>query len=293
MESAGIIRRSSSPRASPLQMVKKPDGSWRPCGVYRRLNTQTIPDRYPLPNIADFSSRLHGSKVFTKLDLTKGYYQVPMSTGDIPKTAVITPFSLFEWLRMPFGSTFQRLLDQILQGLPYCFVYVDDILISSPDLTSHLEHVRNVFDLLRLHCLSINPDKCMFAAPTVDYLGMRVSGSGCVPLVKHTEIISAFPRPTDKKGLQRFLGILNFYRRFIQAAARLLRPLTETLKGKPSTLTWNLEMNQSFAATKSVLANVPTLVHPDPSTRISLSVDASGSHVGAVLQQEVPAPRPL
>ena len=87
-----------------------------------------------------------------------------MSTGDIPKTAVITPFGLFEWLRMPFGCTFQRLLDQILQGLPYCFVYVDD----SPDLTSHLEHVRNVFDLLRLHCLSINPDKCMFAAPTVD-----------------------------------------------------------------------------------------------------------------------------
>ena len=127
----------------------------------------------------------------------------------------------------------------------------------------------------------------MFAASTVDYLDMRVSGSGCVPLVKHTEIISTFPRPTDKKGLQRFLGILNFYRRFIQAAARLLRPLTETLKGKPSTLTWNLEMNQSFAATKSVLANVPTLVHPDPSTRISLSVDASGSHVGAVLQQEV------
>ena len=166
---------------------------------------------------------------------------------------------------------------------------MDDILISSPDLTSHLEHVQNVFDLLRLHCLSINPDKCMFAAPTVDYLGMRVSGSGCVPLVKHTEIISAFPQPTDKKGLQRFLGILNFYRRFIQAAARLLRPLTETLKGKPSTLTWNLEMNQSFAAAKSVLSNV----HPDPSAWISLSVDASGSHVGAVLQQEVPAPRPL
>ena len=158
---------------------------------------------------------------------------------------------------------------------------MDDILISSPDLTSHLEHVQNVFDLLRLHGLSINPDKCMFAAPTVDYLAMRVSGSGCVPIVKHTEIISAFPRPRDKKG------ILNFYRRFIQAAARLLHPLTEALKGKPSTLTWNLEMNQSFAAAKSILANVPTLVHPDPSAWISLSVDASGSHVGAVLQQEV------
>jgi len=292
MESAGIIRRSSSPWASPLHMVKKPDGSWRPCGDYRRLNTQTVPDRYPLPNIADFSSRLHGSKVFTKLDLTKGYYQVPMAPGDVPKTAVITPFGLFEWLRMPFGlrnsgCTFQRLMDQIFQGLPYCFVYVDDVLISSPDLSSHLEHVQTVLDLLRLHGLSINPDKCVFAAPAVDFLGMRVSGSGCIPLTKHTEIISAFPRPTDKKGLQRFLGILNFYRRFIKAAAGLLRPLTEALKGKSSTLTWDLEMNQSFAAAKSILANVPTLVHPDPSARISLSVDASGSHVGAVLQQEV------
>ena len=164
------------------------------------------------------------------------------------------------------------------------FVYV---LIFSPDLESHLEHVRSVLDLLRFHGLSINPEKCVFAAPTVDYLGMRVSGSGCVPLVKHTEVISAFHRPTDKKGLQRFLGILNFYRRFIKGAAGLLRPLTEALKGKPATLVWNLEMNQSFAAARSVLANVPALVHPDPSARISLSVDASGSHIGAVLQQEV------
>ena len=153
MESAGIIRRSSSPWACPLHMVKKPDGSWRPCGDYRRLNTQTVPDRCPLPNVADFSSCLHGSRVFTKLDLTKGYYQVPMAPGDVPKTAVITPFGLFEWLRMRFGlrnsgCTFQRLMDQIFQGLPYCFVYVDDILISSPDLSSHLEYVQNVLDLL-------------------------------------------------------------------------------------------------------------------------------------------------
>ena len=156
MESAGIIRRSSSPWASPLDIVKKPDGSWRPCGDYRCLNTRTVPDRYPLPNLADFSPRLHGSKVFMKLDLTKGYYQVPMCTGDIPKTAVITPFGLSEWLRILFGlrnSGFQRLMDHIFQGLPYCFVYVDDVLISSPDLRSHLEDVRNVFDFLRLHGL--------------------------------------------------------------------------------------------------------------------------------------------
>ena len=153
------------------------------------------------------------------------------------------------------------------------------------DLTLNMFETCSIFS--RLHGLSINPYKCTFAAPAVDYLGIRVSGSGCIPLAKHTEIISAFPRPTDKKGLKGFLEILNFNRRFIKAAAGLLRPLTEALKGKPATLTWDLEMNQSFAAAKSILANVPTQVHPDPSARISLSVDASGSHVGAVLQQEV------
>ena len=122
-----------------------------------------------------------------------------MSTGDIPKNAVIMPFGLSEWLRMLFclqnsGCTFQRLMDQIFQGLPYCFVYVDDVLISGPDLVLHLEHVQSVFDILRLHGLSINSNKCTFAVPTMDFLCMRVSGSGCFPLVKHTEIISALRR---------------------------------------------------------------------------------------------------
>ena len=292
MEAAGVIRRSNSSWASPLHMVQKPEGSWRPCGDYRRLNTQTVPDRYPLPNVADFTSRLHGCKVFTKLDLTKGYYQVPMKPGDIAKTAVITPFGLFEWLRMPFGlrnagCTFQRMMDMILGDLPYCFVYIDDILIASPDVESHLLHVREVLDRFRLHGLSINPEKCVFAAPELEYLGMRVSSSGCFPLTKHTEIISNFPRPVDKKGLQRFLGMLNFYRRFIRGAAGLLLPLTEALKGKSTILRWDLEMNKSFAAAKTVLSKVPSLVHPDPAARISVSVDASGSHIGAVLQQDV------
>ena len=292
MEAAGVIRRSNSPWASPLHMVQKPDGSWRPCGDYRRLNTQTVPDRYPLPNIADFTSRLNGCTVFTKLDLTKGYYQVPMAKGDIPKTAVITPFGLFEWIRMPFGlrnagCTFQRMMDQILGDIPHCFVYVDDLLIASPDAESHLRHVRQVFDRLRLHGLSINPAKCEFAKPEVEYLGMRVSSKGCFPLQKHSDVISTFPRPVDKKGLQRFLGILNFYRRFIKGAAGILAPLTEALKGKTSVISWTLDMNLAFSAAKSVLSRVPTLVHPDPSAKVSLAVDASGSHVGAVLQQDV------
>jgi len=103
MERQGIVRRSNSDWASPLHMVKKQDGSWRPCGDFRRLNAQTQPDRYTCPNIGDLTARLAGCKVFSKLDLRKGYHQVPVKPADVKKTAIITPFGLFEFLRMPFG----------------------------------------------------------------------------------------------------------------------------------------------------------------------------------------------
>jgi len=136
MEKAGIVRRSDSSWSSPLHMVMKPDGTWRPCGDYRRVNLLTRPDKYPVPCMSDFSAGLHGKTVFSKLDLKKGYYQVLMGEDDICKTAIITPFGMYEFLRMPFGlrnagQTFQRLMDQVMNGLEYCFVYLDDILVAS------------------------------------------------------------------------------------------------------------------------------------------------------------------
>ena len=203
MEKAGIIRRFTSPWASPLHMFRKEEGGWKPCGNYRRLNTITVPDQYPLPNIADFTSRIKGSTVFSKLDLQKGYYQVPVSPEDVQKTTIITPFGMFKFLCMPFslrnaGNSFQPLMDQVLGDLPFCYVYVDDILIFSRNLSSHVDHLPEVFILCRKHGLTSVLSKCEFAVSQIKFLGLLLAATGCSPLSKHSTAISTFPPPSDK-----------------------------------------------------------------------------------------------
>ena len=189
MEKAGIINRSLSPWSSPHHMVKKKDDGSRPCGDNCHLNNTTILDRYPLPNIADFTSRIDVSTVFFRLDLQKGYYQIPMASKDIPKTAIVTPFGMFEFLCLLFGPTnttnrLQRMMDQILSNLPYCFVYIDDILVFSPNLSSHVQHLRDVLELCRTHGLTIGLGKCEFAIPETKFLGQHLTSTGLQPLCK-------------------------------------------------------------------------------------------------------------
>jgi hypothetical protein len=149
MEKDGIIRRSDSPWSSPLHMVQKPDGSWQPCGDYRRLNLVTVPDSYPLPNMLDFSERIAGCKIFSKVNLQKGYHQILMHPADILKTAIATPFGLFKFLRMTFGlrnagNTFQQRMDHIMAGLDFVFVYLDDVIIGSRSVEEHVQHLRTL-----------------------------------------------------------------------------------------------------------------------------------------------------
>ena len=165
MERQGICQKASSPWASPLHIVEKSDGTLRPCGDYRRLNNVTEPDHYPLPNISDITSYLNGASIFSKLDMTKGYYQVPMNKEDIPKTAVTTPFGTYTFNYSCFGlknagATFQRLMDNILGDLPFCVCYVDDVLIFSKTHSEHLKHLRMVLERLKNNSMLVKPNKC-------------------------------------------------------------------------------------------------------------------------------------
>ena len=215
-----------------------------------------------------------------------------MADEDICKTTIITPFGMFEFLRLPFGlrnagNTFQRMMDSILGDLPYCFTYVDDILVFSTSLEQHVDHLRQVLLLCQQHGLTIGLPKCEFAVPEIEFLGHVLSANGCSPLVKHTAAISEFPTPSDKPALQRFLGMINFYRKFLQGAARVLAPLTDALKGPGKSITWTPNLEAAFRHAKDLIIRVPELIHPHSSAPISLALDASDSHVAAVLQQRV------
>jgi len=296
LEKEGIVRRSSSPWSSPLHMVPKSDGTWRPCGDFRRLNLVTVPDSYPLPNMQDFSLQAAGCTIFSKIDLRQGYHQVAVNPEDIPKTAIATPFGLFEYLRMPFGlrnagNTFQRHMDRVLAGLPRVFAYLDDVLVGSRDEDQHADHLRQLFCRLRDHGLVINAEKCLFGVAELDFLGHRVSAAGASPLPAYVEAVAVFPPPTTVKELQQFLGLVNFYRRFLPGVAATLRPLTDALQGSKKgadKLDWSGDKAAAFSAAKDMLAAATRLAHPNPSAVLSLAVDASALHVGACLQQKSP-----
>ena len=289
----GVCHRGKSEWASPLMVAPKPGGGWRVCGDYRRLNNATPDDKYPVRTLTDFTADLAGKKVFSKVDLLKGYHQIPVADEDVCKTGVITPFGLFIFKRTPFGlknagQDFQRLMDEILGDIPRVFVYIDDILIASDNEVQHLEDLRTVFKTLQTHGMVVNRAKCVLGQPNLEFLGYTVNAAGITPLPERVEAIRAVPPPTTVKELQSFLGMINYYRRFIPNAAQHLFPLFDQLKGKPKTIQWTPDCQTSFQAVKSALASTTLLHHPRTGANLALTTDASNYAIGAVLEQRGP-----
>ena len=294
MLAQGTIEPSSSPWASPIVLVTKKDGSTRFCVDYRKLNSITKKDAYPLPNIQEAIDTLHGSHWFSTLDLASGYWQVEMDEHDKAKTAFSTRKGLYQFNVMPFGlcnapATFERLMESVLCGLNWetCLVYIDDIIVFGRTFEESLENLRKVFDRLRQANLKLKPKKCNLFQRKVKYLGHVVSGEGVQCDPEKIDKVLNWPGPKRVKDVRSFLGFASYYRKFIPDFSTIAAPLTALTKKvtRKNGFHWNPSAEAAFQKLKIALTSTPILAYPSRNDRFILDTDASGVGMGGVLSQ--------
>ncbi|KAJ9512263.1 hypothetical protein QJQ45_012830 [Haematococcus lacustris] len=293
----GLVEPSSSPYGAPILFVQKKDGSLKMCIDYRALNKLTVRDRYPLPRIDDLFDKLAGKRVFSSLDLQSGYHQIRITEEDVPKTAFLTPMGQFQFKVLCFGltnapATFQRMMDNVFKPLinECVLVYIDDILVMSNTPEEHVQHLRQVLQLMRENKFYAKLAKCEFNRTQLAFLGHIVGSKGIAVDPAKVQVVKEWPTPRNLKDLQAFLGLANYFRRFISNFSSLAAPLTNlTSKQVAAAYDWEhfggAEL-EAFNALKEALCSAPVLALPDFSKPFVVCTDASLVGTGGVLMQD-------
>ena len=289
----GLIEPSNSPYGAPMLFVNKPDGSLRAVIDYRLLNSKTIKQKLHMPLISQLLDQLHGAKVFTGLDLQSGYWQLPLSPEDIPKTQFLTPLGSYSYKVLPQGlcnapSVFQRLMNKLFREHlgKFVLIYLDDIIIYSKNVDEHAAHMETVLQILNEADLYISFKKCDFEKPELKFLGHIVGQEGIKVDPSKTKVIKDWPTPKSVTEVRSFCGLMNYFRKFIQGYSSMMTPLTNLTK-QNVTFQWTTECEQAFQLAKEALLSAPVLAMPDFSQPFEIEVicDASIQGIGAVLTQ--------
>ena len=286
----GIIEASESPWSSAVVTVRKKDGGVRICVDYRGVNGVTAPDPYQMPFIEDILDTLSSAKFMSKVDLNKGFHQIPIRKEDMEKTAFCTPWGKFQFTRMPFGlrngpAVFQRLMDNLLHDdLDFSRVYIDDIVVFSTTWDQHCKHLGMVLERLKRAGLTANVTKCQWGQVRCEFLGHMVGEGKVSPAECKILALKDYQQPITKKNIRQFLGLAGYYRKFIKDYADHSFYLTEaTRKSAPDRVTWSDSMLTEFMYLKTILCSVPSLTLPSVQDNFLLQTDASGLGIGAIL----------
>ena len=288
----GFIRPSVSPWGAPVLFVKKKDGTLRMCIDYRQINKVTVKNKYPLPRIEDLFDQLRGARVFSKIDLRSGYYQLRVKEVDFSKTAIRTRYGIYEFLVMPFGLTnaptaFMDLIYKVFRPYldQFVVVFIDDILVYSKDAQEHEHHLRIVLQTLRENQLFAKLSRCDFWLKEVSFPGHIVSAEGIrVDPVKIEAIVNWKP-PRNVTEIRSFLGLAGYYRRFVQRFSVIASSLTRLLR-KGVKFEWGDKCQSSFERLKEILVEAPVLIQPTSGRDYTVYSDASRIGLGCVLMQD-------
>ena len=291
----GLIRKSTSDWTFPVVMVKKKDSnSFRMTIDYRKLNAVTRPMSFPIPTLDSVFDTLGNDdpQYFTTIDLQSGYWQVGLHPDDQRKAAFITQSGVYEWEVMPMGlrnssSTFMLVVSDVLRDINWKFalVYIDDILIFSKTFEEHLDHIQQVLQRFKDANLTLKASKCRFAAPSVEYLGHKISRAGIEVNTRKTKVVREFPKPRHAQDVRSFLGLCNYFRRFIKGYAQIALPLNQLLR-KDAKFQWTNACQDAFEKLKEYLTTPPLLAYPRSDREYQISCDASNECIGFILEQK-------